>query len=222
MKKVNFYIDGFNLYHSAFKYHKVVVDNQTITAGWPELRWQNLYSLMEQFVNPKTEEIGSVFYFTANPSWIKSKSEKHQNYISALLIAGVSVIQGKFKEKEKRCQAQCRQTYISHEEKESDVNIAINLLSDILLSKCDIAYLVSGDSDIVPAIKKAKQLVPSCRIGLIIPPYQKGLDLRNNVDFYKKITRKHLKKSLFPKEITIGTTKIIAPEGWIPKHKNQN
>jgi len=38
-KKVNFYIDGFNLYHSAFKKHKAFVKGSTKLVGWEYLRW---------------------------------------------------------------------------------------------------------------------------------------------------------------------------------------
>lgn len=220
MIKVNFYIDGFNLYHAAFKKHQVTLpDNTTIKAGWPELRWQNLRELMLQFINPQKEEIGDIYYFSATADWLPSKAEKHKSYINALSSEGVRVILGKFKAKEKRCQADCKKMFISHEEKESDVNVAIHLLSDILQNKCDTAYLVSGDSDMGPAIRQAKRLCPQKRIGLILPPYQKGADLKSSVDFYKKITRKHLKKSLFPRAINFSDSIIYAPSGWLPPEK---
>lgn len=219
MKKVNFYIDGFNLYHNAFKKHKVNTSKGIIVAGWPDLRWQDLYKLMEQFINPKTEIINTIYYFSAIPDWIPSKAEKHQNYIKAVETRKINIILGKFKEKHKTCPL-CKGLYISHEEKESDVNIAINLLSDVLLKKCDIAYLVSGDSDMVPSLKKAKSIANSqIRLGLILPPYQKGADLKRHVDFYKKITRKHLTKSLLPYKVEVEKKILCAPKDWLPSNK---
>lgn len=218
MLKVNFYIDGFNLYHAAFKKHPVVLpDGNKVVVGWPELRWQDLKSLMTQFINPKKEEIGEVYYFSAIADWLESKAEKHQKYIEVLSDSGIKVVLGKFKAKEKRCLASCKEIFTSHEEKESDVNVAIHLLSDILQNKCDIAYLVSGDSDMGPAIRKAKSLNTATRIGLILPPYQKGADLKRSVDFYKKITHKHLKKSLFSQDVTLSDKTICAPKGWLPQ-----
>ena len=171
---------------------------------------------MAQFINPAKEEIGTIYYFSATADWLPSKAEKHQTYLKALSSEGIKIVLGKFKAKEKRCLASCKEIFISHEEKESDVNVAIHLLADLLQNKCDVAYLVSGDSDMGPAIRKAKELLSSKRLGLILPPYQKGADLKRAVDFYKKITRKSLKKSLFAKEITLSDETIIAPEGWLP------
>jgi len=216
MKKVNCYIDGFNLYHSAFKRHIVHIDGNPERVGWPELRWQNLRVLMEQFIVPEKETIGQIYYFSAVAEWLPSKAEKHHRYIEALKTQNILPILGKFKEKEKKCQATCKEIFISHEEKESDVNVAIYMLSDLLLDKCETAYLISGDSDMKPAILLAKKLCPNKRIGLIIPPYQKASDLRNSVDFFKKVTKNHLKKSLLPREIISGNEIIQAPINWLP------
>ena len=216
MKTVNFYIDGFNLYHSAFKKHPVWVNGETKRVGWPDLRWQNLRALMDQFVVPEKEIIGQIYYFSAVADWLPSKADKHHKYIEALKTQAIIPVLGKFKAKEKRCQATCKEMFTSHEEKESDVNVAIYMLSDLLLNKCETAYLVSGDSDMKPAILLAKKLCPSKRIGLIIPPYQKASDLKNSVDFFKKITKDHLKKSLLPQEVISGDKNIQAPINWLP------
>lgn len=144
-KRVNFYIDGFNLYHSAFKEHYACVRGTTKLVGWKNLRWQNLKKLMSMFINIKTEILCEVYYFTAKANWLPTKAQKHSLYIQALKTVGVNVIEGKFKEKFKKCPL-CQKQFTSHEEKESDVNIAIYLLTDLMQNKCDTAYLVSGDS----------------------------------------------------------------------------
>lgn len=180
------------------------------------MRWQNLKVLLQQFLTPGKEELGTIYYFSAIAEWLPSKALKHAEYISALKHEGIKVILGKFKAKEKKCQAVCKKYFTSHEEKESDVNVAIFMLSDMLLNNCDMAYLVSGDSDMKPAVELIKKLCPTKRLGLIIPPYQKAADLKSSVDFYKKIRRKHLIKALFPEEIKTEDRVLKAPMGWLP------
>lgn len=64
----------------------------------------------------------------------------------------------------------------------------------------------------IPSIKMARKICPNKRIGLILPPYQLGADLKREVHFVKKIKKAILKKSLFPKNIN---NNIQAPIGWV-------
>lgn len=219
MLRVNVYVDGFNLYHSAFQKR---VDKQNSKSnikkyiGFPDLRWCDLDKLSKQFVNIKKEELNEVKYFSATPLWIKNKAEKHRLYLDALRSVGVKIILGKFKEKDRKCYASCKEYFKSHEEKETDINIAINLLSDAFEDKFDIALIISGDSDLSPAIQKVKKLFPKKRIGVILPPYQFGADLKNSSDYVKKIKRLHLRRALLPEQIKFAGNLIQAPNGWLP------
>ena len=58
--------------------------------------------------------------------------------------------------------------YIRHEEKMADVNIANQLLLDAMEGKFDSAFLISGDSDLVPPIRTIKTRFPDKKI---IPLY---------------------------------------------------
>ena len=54
----------------------------------------------------------------------------------------------------------CRQPYRTFEEKQTDVNIAIKILETAVKDEWDIAYVVSGDSDLIPSLKAVKRLFP--------------------------------------------------------------
>ena len=45
-----------------------------------------------------------------------------------------------------------------NEEKRTDVNIAIQMLEDAYEDRCDKLILVSGDSDLVPAVIRVRNL----------------------------------------------------------------
>ncbi len=55
---------------------------------------------------------------------------------------------------------QCGNVWISYEEKETDVNIAVSLVADAAATASDIAMIISADSDLCPAIRTARSLNP--------------------------------------------------------------
>jgi uncharacterized LabA/DUF88 family protein len=205
MKKtqVNAYIDGFNLYHS------------TLQHTHPDFRWLNLAELAKQFINPEKEEIKDVYYFSALATWQPAKAKNHLLYMEALRAVGVKVVLGKFNEKNKKCPL-CQNIYKTHEEKKTDINIAITLLADGIQNKFDTALIVSGDSDLSPVTTKLKELCPSKKVGIVIPQGQFAVNLRQKADFYKKLQTKDLRKSLLPETITYKNKVLTAPTGWLP------
>jgi uncharacterized LabA/DUF88 family protein len=176
--RVNVYIDGFNLYHS------------TLQHTHPDCRWLNLFELSRRLINPDTEEIHEVYYFSALASWLPEKAKKHLLYIHALRTVGVNDILGKFSLRERKCPV-CSSYYQAHEEKKTDINIAINLLGDAVADKFDTALILSGDSDLAPVTTKLRQLCPNKRIGIIVPQGQSAMNLNDEI--------------------------ITAPVGWLPK-----
>ena len=83
-KKVNVYIDGFNLYHA--------IDS----LGDQRLKWLSLRTLSFSFIKPH-EVLNHVRYFTAVLTWDKVKQQRHKNYIRAQKAIGVDVIESNFR-----------------------------------------------------------------------------------------------------------------------------
>ena len=202
-KRVNVYIDGFNLYHSALQH------------TYPECRWLNLLELSKRLINPKTEEIQTVYYFSAITTWNPTRAKKHLLYIHALRTVGVKDILGKFTLRDRKC-PKCFACYQSHEEKKTDINIAITLLGDAVLNKFDTALILSGDSDLAPVSSKLRQLCPGKKIGIVVPKGQLAVHLKQHADFFKTIQAKDFKYSLFPEQVTYNGNIITAPAYWLP------
>jgi uncharacterized LabA/DUF88 family protein len=202
--RVSVYIDGFNLYHS------------TLQHAHPDCRWLNLLELSKRLINPETEEISAVCYFSALTTWIPERAKKHLLYIHALRSVGVKDILGKFSLRERKCPL-CRGCYQAHEEKKTDINIAITLLADAVEDKFDTALILSGDSDLAPVTTKLKQLCPGKKVGIIVPQNQSAMNLKQHADFFKKIQTRDLKKSLLPEQVTYNGKIVTAPAGWLPK-----
>jgi uncharacterized LabA/DUF88 family protein len=63
----------------------------------------------------------------------------------------------------------CGYRWIGYEEKETDVSIAVTLVEDAVQDSYDTAFLISGDSDLRPAVAAVKRLRPEKRIVAVFP-----------------------------------------------------
>ena len=162
-KKVAFFVDGYNLYHSI-----AGLSAHDSTKNY--LKWVDLRALFQQFINKSTEEIADIYYFTAHPTHTRPDVQDRYNKLIRVYteILGIKVLFGKFKEKKITCRC-CHANWIHHEEKESDVNIAINLVEAAYEQRYDTLCLVTQDSDLAPAVKLARKVFQG-QIRLISPP----------------------------------------------------
>lgn len=203
MNRVSFFIDGFNLYHALDEnpyYHKY--------------KWLNLSKLSQCFVT-HNDKITDIFYFTTYTTWNPEKLSRHQKYVKALECVGIKTIFGSFKSKTRTCRI-CHKTYKTFEEKQTDVNIAIQLFQTAIKDMWDRAIILSGDSDLIPAIQATKTTFPSKQIYVIIPIGRRAEELKNVADFHMKLKRKHLETCQFDDVLIIDDKqKLARPESWI-------
>jgi uncharacterized LabA/DUF88 family protein len=204
MSRVSFFIDGFNLYHSIKDFAK-------------DSRWLSLKKLCETYLKDG-EQLVDIYYFTAIAEWNREKAEKHRNYIRMLEKEGVKVVYGKFKKVSRHCNI-CQKLYPTHEEKRTDVNIALKLFLDAMRDKFDTAMLVSGDSDLIPPITAIRDNFLNKRVGVIIPVGRKAKELKDTADFNYKMEKSRLYDSLLDEDAEIRGMKITAPKGWLPSKK---
>ena len=206
MGKVAFFFDGFNLYHA--------LDSKTF---YHKYKWLDLRSLAEKFVT-KQDNIEHVLYFTALATWDQNKVKNHKLYIKALESKGVEIIYGEFRRRTHLCR-ECKKRYETFEEKRTDVNISISLFIHAILDSYDKAVIVTGDSDMIPAIEAIKKIYPSKTIIVAIPIRRRAELLKQTCHGHIKIKEKHLKASLFPEELSVDGKKIECPTAWRYKGK---
>ena len=200
--RVAFFIDGCNLYHSL-----------PVCGGFRQYRWLDLRRLAECFYSPR--RIEQIIYFTAYADWSQSKTNRHRTYIQAQRNRGVAVEFGEFHKIKKRCRAVCKRTYLTHEEKQTDVNIAIKLLELAVKDEYDTAVLVTGDSDMVPGIKAVKRLYPDKQVHVLIPPNSRAKALKQACHAHHTIKKRHLAKSQLPNPVRLSNGKDLAcPPTW--------
>jgi hypothetical protein len=182
MRRVIAYIDGFNLYHSVDDLDK------------PHLKWLDLKALAASICGG-SETLVETKYFTAHATWLPGPFLRHKAYVAALKHVGVTCYIGHFKEKHRHC-AKCGARWIAHEEKETDVAIAVELVAEAFLNRFDRALIISADSDLAPAIKTVQAHFPKKSVNVIAPPGRKAHARDLNPLF--EITAGRLAKCLLP------------------------
>lgn len=195
---VAFYIDGFNLYHALDR-----IDGE-------KAKWLDLSALAHRLILPATETITGIFYFSAYADWLPDPMARHEEYVKALESTGVDCVMGHFKKKHRHC-ASCKARWIAHEEKETDVSIGIHLLNDAYQGLYEKAYLVTRDSDLMPAVRMVRKEFPKKEIVAVAPPLMgHSNDLIGVCQSKKKITPKQVMSCLLPQHVKDNNGKTIA------------
>ena len=108
------------------------------------------------------------------------------------------------------------------EEKRTDVNIAVHMIKDAINDKCDRLIVISGDSDLVPAVKAVKLIAPNKKVIVYVPANNRvrgaANELRNSSDRHKTLPNNLLSKAQFPDLLTDFNGGIIRkPLSWSTK-----
>jgi uncharacterized LabA/DUF88 family protein len=201
------YIDGFNLYYGAIRGSRH--------------KWLNLQNYFMKLRGG--DAIQRIKYFTALVDG--GGRTRQETYLRALATCPlVEVVIGRYKYKRVKCsvsacQDGCDKWFQVPEEKRTDVNIAVTMLEDAFQDKCDRFILVSGDSDLVPAVNRIKANFPAKQVVVYVPSQhpERGAayELRGSADKHRTLPLELLKRSQFPAEVPCGDgTLIHKPREW--------
>ena len=209
MARIQFFVDGFNLYH-AIAYLKSAKDHQRFC----KYKWMSLAQLARCYVTDKADTITGINYFTTLATWDAGKVARHMLFIKAQEAEGVTVVYGEFKRKDRFCQL-CHRRSISVEEKQTDVNIALRLFQLAVQDRYDTAIIISGDTDLLPAVKAVQTTFPKKKIGVVIPIGRASEDFKQQTDFHYKMKEKHLASSVLPDPLTLADGTVLhCPATW--------
>ena len=177
--KATYIIDGFNLYHSVRYAQKLIK---------APVKWLDIKSLFQsrlQVVRSKTGakvELENIYYFSAYANHIKDPGvvERHKKYVVCLEDSGIKIQMSRFKYKDVYC-PNCKATIPRYEEKETDVSIALKLIEVFLKNECDIVAVVSGNTDIAPAVRMVKKSTRIKKYFSTFPPIEKTMNWKSFV-----------------------------------------
>ncbi len=98
------------------------------------------------------------------------------------------------------CRA-CSYTQQIPSEKMTDVNIAVELMTDAFQDRFDTAIFISADSDLVGPIVALNRLFPAKRVIVAFPPERFSANLRNVASAHLQIGRAVIANSQLPETV---------------------
>lgn len=202
MQRVIVYIDGFNFYYG--------LKNK----AWKRYYWLDIVKLMSSFLKPNQELI-AVKYFSARPTDVGKRKRQDAFFQANKKNPKFKLILGKYLKKEIKCFS-CGNIIHTYEEKESDVRIATQIVADTLKHNCDVAIIVSADSDMIPAIEIAKETKSQVYIYFSPHQYSSNLDvLGHNRAIRMERYQQKFKNSLLPDKIELLDGYVLQkPKEW--------
>jgi hypothetical protein len=99
------------------------------------------------------------------------------------------------------------------EEKGSDVNLATYLLLDAFDGDCEMALVVSNDSDLVEPIRIVRTKF-SLPVGVVNPQRNTSHALRQAASFYRPLRQGVLGASQLPTQLSDAKGTITKPAAW--------
>jgi uncharacterized LabA/DUF88 family protein len=202
--RVGAYVDGFNLYFGLKE------------AALKRLYWLDVQVLAANLLKPG-QSVTATHYFTSRirDNGRNAADRKRQaTYIDALQVQGVSIHEGHYLPKDRTC-LRCSNTWREYEEKETDVNIAVQMLTDAFDDLYDMALVLSGDSDLSTPVRRVRARFPQKRIVVAFPPKRHSSELKRLANGYLSIGEDKLRASQLPATVTTPTGYVLRrPVQW--------
>jgi uncharacterized LabA/DUF88 family protein len=213
MNRTSFLVDGFNLYHS-------VKDAAQQLGTGRGTKWLDLRSLCSSYLGNVGggATLQGIYYFSALATHLEpfnpDVTARHRTYLKCLGDSGVVVELSRFKEKEVTCPT-CRAKSIRHEEKETDVAISSKLIELLVQNQCESVVLITGDTDIAPAIRTARRVLPTARVTFAFPYRRMNRELAALAPGSFRIHKEQYVKHQFPDPFVLTDgTRIPKPPSW--------
>ncbi len=205
MRRVITYIDGFNLYFGLK------------AKGWRRYLWLNPQLLGGNLLKSDQQLVGTK-YFTARIAADSRDPDKHRRqgtFLEAIeTLPATTIYYGHYLRKPQRCFS-CGAQWMSHEEKITDVQIAVELLGDAVDDRFDVALVISADSDLAPPITAVRARFPNKTIAVACPPERRSQKLQSVANGYFTLGRKVIQDSQFPDAVLKANGFVLTrPTKW--------
>lgn len=225
------FVDGYNFYYGLL--------NNT------SYKWLDLRKLIKHilYIQDQSFSLEKITYFTSpiKPDLARrgiASDVAQKTYIRALKNADIEVVMGRHKLEKARAPVFIENQKADRnnscdiwllEEKETDVNVALYMYRTALIesqkssddpSKIEQILLVSGDTDMTPALRMVRQDFPSMKIGLIFPQRENLKrtppgSLIELADWSRKVVKEdELAKNQLPERISTRKKPIQKPSYW--------
>jgi uncharacterized LabA/DUF88 family protein len=224
MNKTIVYIDGYNLYYSRLR------------GG--VCKWLDIVALFDAILKAQdvTSELIQVKYFTspikasfashgaasdaAQTQYHRALQARHPNRLG--IIKGFHIFEpshlpiyeeGRPADKTKRVRVW------GIEEKQTDVNMALEVYRDAVQGRCTQVIICSNDSDLEPAMRLIREDAPEIKVGLVLP-------LKRNSAKSTRISNKRLthladwvRSHILDEELANAQLPVMVATNKKPAHK---
>ncbi|QWW20036.1 NYN domain-containing protein [Schaalia sp. 19OD2882] len=197
------YIDGFNLYHGLHD------------QAHCKYLWLDVVELVRR-MRPAAD-LTKVYYFTSSVLDDPPAASRQAHHIDAMKRKHpdvLQVVQGRYQRKTRKCH-NCELEYVTYEEKETDVNIAVQLVSDALQGNMDMALIISADSDMAPAIRTVRRLNSTVTLVAAFPPNRHSNELKSLLPSSFSIGENKIRQSQLPDQFTVDGIQFRRPAEWV-------
>ena len=162
------------------------------------------------------QDLVAVKYFSARPDNPDKNARQYAFFQANKENPKFQLILGKFLSKNITCR-NCGNIIHTYEEKETDVRIATQIVADAYEKICDVAIVVSADSDMIPAVELAQ--AAGQKVFIYFPPnhYSSNLSsLANGNPVHLSRYESRFRQSLFPDVVHLATQNydLTIPQKW--------
>lgn len=218
MNRTVFLVDGFNLYWSTISARNDL--------GGKSTKWLDLRALCSSYLYAisKDAHLEDVYYFSALAKHLEAKNpgkvQRHRDFIECLQDTGVKDHLADFKRKDDNECYNCGHKWPNNEEKETDVAIASKLLELVVTDACDTVVLMTGDTDLAPAVRTAQKLVAGGVVAhkdirFALPYKRHNNILRDIAPGSLRMGKERYAKYQFPDPFTLKSGKKVSkPSSW--------
>jgi len=210
------YVDGLNLYYGVLR-----------GTGF---KWLDLYGLFQEHVLGAAMCVEKVRYYTAplkgSASDDPASPQRQQLYLRALQAFRrnrIEIVQGSIVRTTPVLRlvdavpgsSVSKARVLQLTEKETDVNLAADLISDACHGRCEQAVVCSNDRDLVGALAAVRRDHPGVVIGLVSPVREQryvSSYLSKLAHWHKVLSPVHIARAQLPERIP--GTRLSCPDAW--------
>jgi uncharacterized LabA/DUF88 family protein len=211
------YVDGFNLYYGALR-------------GTP-FKWLDLYGLFQEHVLEPGTRLEQVRYYTApvkgSASDDSASPQRQQCYLRALKAYRgnqIEIVLGfisrttaslRFADPPQGSTRGATVRVFQFTEKQTDVNLTADLISDAWRGHYEQAVVCSNDTDLVGGLRAVRRDHAQVTIGIVAPLRDRrymSAELRKLAHWHNALSAAHLASAQLPQRIP-GTS-LTRPESW--------
>lgn len=120
----------------------------------------------------------------------------------------------RFRKKEVLCK-KCNQVFCAYEEKESDVALGVKLYELCHKDEFDTAFLVTGDTDFLPAVRTCMDVFPTKTILFLFPYKRMNRELESVAPLSITLKPKQYISHHLPNPVVLDDgTELYKPKYW--------